>query len=147
MDAPTAAIAGYAAVVSTGSLGWQIYTFRQQHRDRVTVNPSFALVGMTDGSTLEVVAIGVTNRSAHPIRVTGVGVDAQDGSDRQVHQLQEFPGAELPGTVAPNDSGSTYMVLGELEASGFDIYRPVTAWAQLSTGAQVSSKAKTLRVR
>lgn len=68
-------------------------------------------------------------------------------SKRRSERGVQFPGASLPGTVAPNDSGSTFLLAEELGANGFDFYRPITAWAQLATGEKLKSKANTIRAR
>jgi len=147
MDAAGWIVAGYAAVVSTGSLGWQVYSWRLARKNRVEVTVSAALLGMTDGDMIDAVSITVVNRSDHTVRVTGAGVELQDRSGRQVHQVREFPGATLPGAVASHDSGSTYFLADELKEAGIDIYGPITAWIRLATGEIVRSQPKVTRTR
>jgi hypothetical protein len=141
-------VAGYAAIVSTASLAWQVYSWRLARKSRVEVNVSAALLGMTDGSSVDAISVGVVNHSDHPVRVTGVGLYLQDGSGRQMHQVQVPPGAELPGTVDPHDSGSTYFLVENVEQeAGIDVYAPISGWVHLSTGETVGSKARVIRTR
>lgn len=140
MDA-TIAIAGYAAIVSTAALGWQVYSWRDQRRSHVAVEARFALAILPDSDpAAKVVAIGVANRSDHPVRVTGAGLDLQDDSGYQLHTFGQFPGATLPGVVSPRDSASAFLPLEKVEEEGIDITEPVTAWARLATGELVKSK-------
>ncbi len=132
-------IAGYAAVVSSAALGWQVYSWRHQHRSHVDVEARFALAVLPGSdSPAKVVAIGVANRSDHAVRVTGAGLDLQDGSATSCIISGSFLGRP-PGTVAPRDSASAYLPLDQVEAEGINITEPVTAWARLATGELVKS--------
>jgi hypothetical protein len=52
---------------------WRIWTWRREHGTHVTVQISW---GVTVGpSVVEAVIVTVFNRSGHPVRVTGAGVE------------------------------------------------------------------------
>jgi hypothetical protein len=136
----TTVIAAYAGVVSTAALGWQIYSWQHKRRSHVDVEARFALAVLSSReSPAKVIAIGVANHSDHAVRVTGAGLDLQDGSGCQLHHIGQFPGATLPGVVASRDSASAYLPLDQVEAEGINIAMPVTAWARLATGELVKS--------
>lgn len=141
MDAGTI-IAIYAAVVATAVLAWNVYSFFRARRNVVQVAVAWALIGMTDGSSVEAISITATNRGDRSVRVTGAGLDLQDGSRRQLHAT--FPAADLPGTVAPNDSGSTYVLLDDAKGKGIDPTAPLVSWVRLATGEVVKSKPRAI---
>lgn len=148
MDVAGWIVAGYAAVVSTAALGWQVLSWLLARKNRVKVIVKAALLGMDDGSMIDAVSVEVVNRSDHAVRVTGVGLYLQDGSGRQMHQVTAPPGATLPGTVKSHDSGSTFFVAEDLmREAGIDVYEPIAGWVNLSTGETVSSKPKVTRTR
>lgn len=141
-------VAGYAAVVSTASLAWQVWSWRLARKNRVTATVSAALVGLNSGEMVDAVSVDVVNRSDHAVRVKGVGLELQDGSGRQMHQMQTPPGATLPGTIPPHDSASTYFLAENIEQeAGIDVYAPIAAWVQLATGETVRSKPRVTRTR
>lgn len=138
-------IAGYAAVVSTAALGWQVYSWRHKRQSHVDVDARLALAFLPDSDSPEkVVAVSVANRSDHPVRVTGAGLDLQDGSGYQLHHVGQFPGSTLPGMVEPYDSASAFLPLEQIEAEGIDFSRPVIAWARLATGETRKSRPRSL---
>lgn len=143
MNAAGWIVAGYAAIVSTASLAWQVWSWRLARQNRVRVKVSAALIGLTNGEMVDAVSVEVVNRSDHAVRVAGVGLDLQDGSGRQMHQVNTPPGATLPGTVASHDSASTYFLTENIEQeAGIDVYAPITAWAQLATRAKPSGPSR-----
>lgn len=143
----TAIVAVYAALVATAGLGWQIYSWHDRRSQKIEVSVQYAMIGMTDGSTVDAVAIVATNRSEHNVRVSGVGLDLQDGSGREMHVVHPVPGSDLPGTVGSRDSGQMLILESEVTDAGIDIYDPVTGWVRLSTGEKVRSKASPLMSR
>lgn len=147
MNAAGWIVAGYAAIVSTASLVWQVTSWKLARKNRVEVSVAAALIGLTDGGMTDALAINLVNHSDHAVRVTGVGIDLQDGSGRQAHLVREPPGATIPGTVAPHDSGSTYFLTEELEESGVDIFGPIAGWVRLATGETMKSKPRVTRSR
>jgi hypothetical protein len=94
------------------------------------------------------VSVEVVNRSDHAVRVTGAGLYLQDGSGRQMHQMQSPPGATIPGTIESHDSASTYFLAEDIRReAGIDIYAPISGWVQLSTGETAKSKPKRTRTK
>jgi hypothetical protein len=146
MDTAGWVVAGYAAIVSTASLAWQVISWHLARRNRVKVAVKAALLGFDNGEMVDAVCVEVVNRSDHAVRVTGVGLFLQDGSGRQLHQIREPPGATIPGTVAAHDSGSTFFTVEDIEDS-VDVYEAITGWVQLATGEMVRSKPKVTRTR
>jgi predicted metal-dependent phosphoesterase TrpH len=140
-------VAAYAAVVASGTLGWQVYQWHHSHKDHVEVKAAIALMGLGDDSMVEAVAVIATNRSDHTIHVEGLGLDIQDGSDRELHVMKAMPGATLPGAVEPHNGGSAYIDQREVEAQGISVFKPVTAWVRLATGEVVRSKPRPLLKR
>lgn len=138
-------VAIYAAAVSTGSLGWQIWTRYQARRPQVEVEVSNALLTYPDRDGQWAARIDVRNRGDLPVRVTSVGFNMQDGSGQTVVPVRIPPGATLPGDIRPRDSGFTYLRVAELPP--LDPFRPLVGWASLSTGERIHSKPVTLRVR
>ena len=134
----------YAAVVATAALGWQVFQWRHRRKSHVSVDVKLAIFPMTAGGVRDGVTIDVTNRSERPIRVTSAGLFMQDGSRRTFVQPQQPPGAELPGIVESYDSKLTYFWREDLTAAGFDLTRPLQAWANLATGEQERSPKRTL---
>jgi hypothetical protein len=43
-------VAIYAALVATASVAWQVFQWRQAHKNRPTVQVNLAMVPMSDGS-------------------------------------------------------------------------------------------------
>lgn len=67
---PTTLIAGYAALVATISLGWQIWNSSQAKRPQVTVMLDTWRTGQTHGQrSLEEARIRIRNREDYAIRV------------------------------------------------------------------------------
>jgi hypothetical protein len=141
-------VAIYAALVSTVVAGFRVVEWRSSRRPTVVVEPRFAFLTMTDGSLVDSIVINVHNNGDHAIRVTSAGLTLQDGSGRTITQVKQVPGATLPGPIAPHDSAMTYFVEADLvRETGIDKFEPVEAWAVLSTGPRVQSKAKPLLKR
>jgi hypothetical protein len=140
-------VAIYAAVLATGSVAWQVYVWRHRRRSHVHVEARMAIIGMTDEGTLPAVSVTATNRSDHAVWVAGVGLDLQDGSGRQLHFAQRFPGADLPGVLQPHDSSAALIEQAAVEGEGLSILEPVTAWARLATGELVRFKPRPLMRR
>jgi hypothetical protein len=139
-------IAIYAGVVATASLLWQVYSWWHRRRHRVEVTASMALIGHAGVRATQVIAVTATNRSEHPVRVAGAGLEAQDGSGFLLHVVQQPEGtrATIPGIVQPNDSGQTYLERPVVEENGISVVEPVVAWVRLATGEQLRSKPRPL---
>ena len=147
MDAGTV-LAIYAAVVATGGLAWNLWTWRRARTNVVDIQLRTGYMTMSDGSVgPEIITIHVANRGDRPIRVHGAGLLLQDGSGGQLVIPQPPPGAEIPGTIQPNDSGMTYMLREAAERRGIDMFSPMVGWVSLATGEKVRSKAQRLLSR
>jgi hypothetical protein len=100
------------------------------------------------GPAIDAVQITVFNRSAHPIRVAGVGVEINDGSNRTGQVTGLKLGADIPGIVDPHDSGFTWLEAADLTQNGFDVFRPARAFANIADrNGRLWSKRRTLMRR
>ena len=149
MDAAGWIVAGYAALVSTASLTWQVVSWRLARKSRVEVTVNAAMLPYDDGRVLDGVTVNVVNNSDHAVRVTSAGLVLTDGSNRDLVQMSTPSGATLPGLIAPHDSAMTYFLVEDLEreTDGIDIYAPLAGWVQLATGERVKSKPRVTRTR
>jgi hypothetical protein len=132
-------IAGYAALVSTGGVVWEVLRFRQERRLRVEVILDPILLAGEESIGWGA-RIQVRNRSDHPVRVTMVSLD-QDGKKPSI--WKPVP-ATIPGTVEAHDAGSVSLHVDELAAMDLDPSRPIIPWATLSTGEPLEGKAVTV---
>jgi hypothetical protein len=101
-------------------------------------------MGQIRRGLVDAVTINVHNHADHPLRVTSAGLTMQDGSGATLVQPRPPPGATLPGTIPPHDSAMTYFYEEHTRERGFDLRRPVEAWATLSTGDTFKSESKPL---
>jgi hypothetical protein len=135
-------IAGYAAVVASVALGWQILKERRARRPQVEVKISYSLLGYPDREAAGAAHIEARNRGDMPVRVTSAGFELQDDSEKVAHITHQPPGATLPGVIGPRDSGFTYLLEDAL--GPLDPFRPLVGFVGLSTGERVRSRPTTL---
>lgn len=141
-----AVVATVSIVLAIGSLVWQVYSWWHDRRTNVKVRLSYAFLKFA--SQLEdVVMITVLNHSHHPVRINSVGLEVQDSSGRWAVSQMIPSGASIPGTIAPRASAETWWLLDEVRQAGFDLYKPLVARANASTGDRFRSKRTTLRTR
>jgi hypothetical protein len=130
-------IAGYAAVVSTVAVGWQIRKEWRGQRPQVEVRIWMGVLVSPSGSRPGL-QIEARNRADHPIRVASAGYNAQDDSGNVLAIMSDQPGATIPGVIQARDSGFTYLLPEQLR--DMDPSRPVVGFVQLSTGERIHSK-------
>ncbi len=140
MSTVAVAVAAYAAVVATASLGWQVYAWRHRQQNRVTVSVRLAIASPAPGVSVQALSITATNNSEHAVRVTGVGVDLNRRDGWQFHQPAPIHGATLPGIIQPHDAGVSMIDRENAEREGLDLTKPVVAWVRLATGEIVNSE-------
>ena len=149
-------LTAYATILGTGVLIggaviggiWRYWTWRQEHGTNVTVQISMGFIVGFGPNAIDAVQITVFNRSAHPIRVAGVGVEMNDGSKRTGQVTGSKVGADIPGIVNPHDSGSTWLETSDLTQNGFDVFRPARAFAHIADrNERLWSKRRTLMRR
>lgn len=144
MDA-TPIIAGYAAIVATGGLAWQIYAWQHRRRAHVDVQVRYGIAAPV-AEAVHMISIEARNRGEHVIRVNSVGLDLQDGSGNTYQRLPvNF--ATLPGLIEPFDSATAFIPVAEAEQAGFDVFEPITGWVTLATGELIRSSPTRLRSR
>lgn len=135
----------YGAVVSTiallvagGSLAWQVHQWRQRGEARADVSWCLGVVGPAPEHGLPepapVLSITVVNRDDVPVNVSMLGLVVQDGSGDQWVKFRPAPWDTLPGRVAARDTGTQFITVADLEKDGFDLDKPIVAFASLSTG-------------
>ncbi len=141
------AIAGYAAVVATAALGWQVWNATRPHRPDINVGLDVVLLRDPDLGGRLVCRLVVRNRGSHRIRVEQVAIrmpgrpfiDVDLTEDNTIH-------ATVPGAVEPSDAGIVLFRPEVLREAGVDLRRPVEAYAQLSTQEGFWSPATRLRL-
>ena len=148
-------LAAYATILSAGILigggvvggFWRAWAWRQEHGTNVTVQLSIGFLTFPTG-LIEAIIVTVINHSAHPVRVTGAGVEINDGSKRAGH-VPLKPGAGIPGIIAAHDQEMTWIERAELVTEGFDVYRKARAFARLADrpGGPLWSKSRALMRR
>jgi hypothetical protein len=138
-------VAGYAAVVGTASLVWQIHSSRVAARPGVTAEIKLACVGYPSGAvwTVEVQAINAGGQ--RPVGVTGAGLCVQDQSGASFVLSRIGPPSTIPGTVEPQHRLSAFFEVAVLESNGFDLKRPLVGFVNLATGQTVRAKPMALR--
>jgi hypothetical protein len=137
----TTAVALYAAIVATGGLGWQVYSYRLSERARVHESATKVDVDIRMGVAgteppLEIITVKVVNRSRHAIKLTGVSFRHQDKPGYELVSFTFAFSRGLPQTIEPQDAGEVMFDSARLRSGedALDIYRPITAIAKLSTG-------------
>jgi hypothetical protein len=125
-------LAAYATVLGVGiGIGaaivgavWRWWTWRQEHGTLLTAQIGMGFLAFGP-KLVEAISVTVYNRSRHPVRVTGVGIETNDGSKRVLVQIMPQPGAGIPGTVNPHDSAMTWFERDpNWKANGLDVQRP-----------------------
>jgi hypothetical protein len=140
---PTDIIAGYAAVVATAALGWEIRKEIRSRRLKVEVKVTGEFWSLEDEPAL-VARVEVRNHSDRPIRVASVGIGFKGSRVKAVSMAEPKPGMTLPGVVAPHDSGFVRFPKDKLESFRVDTYEPLAGWAMLSTGERFEAEPVTL---
>jgi hypothetical protein len=133
----TTVIAAYAAAIGTMGLAWQIYSWVRTHKTNVKVSLSNAVIGAPSG-VLHVLAIEAQNHSEYELRVTSFGLEANDGSKRQLVFIDPVRGSGLPGTISAHDAASGYQPIGAIDVSEVDLTKPVVAFVQTTMGRHQS---------
>lgn len=123
MDAQT-----FSAGVVLGGLViggiWRGWTWRQEHATLIRVQIDLGIVQVWPAVNGAVI-LTVYNRSAHPVRVTGVAIETNNGSHGVLAQIMLQPLAGIPGVVGPHDSAMTWWDTNDLGGNAFDLSRPL----------------------
>jgi len=124
-------IAGYAAVVGTAALGWEVWNASRPRRPDVNVGVSVVGSGRDDRLTCMLV---VRNRGDHPIKVEEVGIRMAGKPVLYVALTSHNTfDSTVPGVVEPSDAGVAGFESDVLRDAGMDLWRPVDGYAILST--------------
>jgi hypothetical protein len=116
MDA-TAAIAGYAAVVSTAALGWQIYSTARASGTRIRVKVTVGLPVQGPMVGQQILMITVYNHSGQEVQLESAGFELLDGTKRTSPIMWRPNGATIPGSLTPRTNGQTWTDLGKFRAA------------------------------
>jgi hypothetical protein len=138
------AIAVYAAIVATGGLAWQVWTWWIRKRLRCEVRVGLWNVLVAQGSQPGV-GVEVVNQSERPVRVTHVAFRKQGGSpDEWLVPTTMWRPFQLPFNMDAHDSGSVMYDRERCEQGGMDWTLPVVVAVWLSTGERFESEARPL---
>ena len=142
----TTFIAGYAAIVATGGLAWQVYAWQHRRKAHVDVQVRYGIaVPLADA--VHMISIEARNRSEHVVRVNGVGLDLQGDDQGSYQQVRKLDFATLPGPIESFDAATAFITVTEAERAGFNVCEPITAWVRLATGETIKSAPTRLRSR
>lgn len=135
-----------AVLLAGASLAWQVIQHRQKGKPRAEVNWRLAVVGPAPEHGLPEpvpsLSVKVVNRDDAAVNVSMVGLIVQDGSGDQwlKNPYDRASWDTLPGKVEPRDAGEQFIPLALLVEYGFDIDKPIVAYANLGTGEQLRSR-------
>jgi hypothetical protein len=87
-----------------------------------------------------VVAVEALNDNDHAVRVTGWGIEANDGSGGNLFMVQPVAGSNMPGVIAPHDSGTGMQDWDALADAPINFKEPVVAFVKLASGEWFRSK-------
>jgi hypothetical protein len=136
---PTDVIAGYAAIVATAALGWEVSKEIRSRRLKIEVEVTSEFFSVDDKPSWWA-RIEVRNHSDRPIRVESVGFDFQADLVKAVMIKDQEPGMTVPGVIAAHDSGFARFPKDKLDRYGVDTTQPLAGWARLSTGERFEAE-------
>jgi len=132
---PALVISGYAAVVSTISLVWQVFLWRERRRTRVAVGLRLFEVAVAGGEEQRV-GVRAFNHSENAVRLTGAELEPQDGSGSRffIARAPENP------VISAHDSLDTWVARRALEEAGLDLSKPIVAIVRVADGGAFRSR-------
>jgi hypothetical protein len=127
-------IAGYAALVGTGALVWEVVRWRGDRKVRLKVQLRSTPPNEKDW----VLLIEVINLSAFPVRVTSIRI-RQDKAGPQQNGRTSIGarGPDLPGEIPARDARTLELTSGELTTVMLDPLAPLAVEVTLATGETV----------
>jgi hypothetical protein len=139
MDA-TDVIAGYAAVVASTALAWEVWRQRQSRRLRLKVQ--FIAWQGKDGWVLRITVINLSDFGVRIRNVRVRGVHVQKDSSRTASlwaklSYTEVRGTDLPGEVPARDSREVQVLFESLKDSKADPAKPLSVEVTTATGETV----------
>ncbi len=127
-------IAGYAALVGTGALVWEVVRWRGDRKVRLKVQ----LRSTPPNEKGWVLWIEVINVSAFPIRVTSVRIRQDKVGPQQEGQMSmAAKGNDLPGEVPARDARTVEVLSDGISAALLDTSAPLTVAVTVATGETV----------
>jgi len=139
----TTAIAIYAAIIATASVGWQVFVWTVQHRTRLTVylwgevEPVLG-VDMSIIGENHVAKIKIRNRGGCELRVEAIGF-MQEHLSVLTDVQWRAPESSPPGIIPPRDNRECTVLLEDLEMIGINFAEPAAAWVELASGREFRS--------
>jgi hypothetical protein len=145
LDVATAIVAGYAAIVATLGLGFQMVSWLLgwQTRVHVRVIPKMMVTNAT-GPNEAAVVFKLVNRSSHPVKITHLGMDPLKKGGPHIMFPQPLP-LPVAGTfeIPPRDAVTVWQPPTSFKDGDPD-------WktrARATTSDDKTFKSKRLRVR
>ena len=139
----TAAIAIYAAVISTFAAGWQAYTWTQQGKTRIRVwltleeDVLFAAVNEVTLSG-DRIPVTVINETERPVRVTKAVLRSQ-----QTDTLDDLRHPLVP-VIPPHDSVEATLTASSAKERGFSVREPI--YSEITTAAGETFRSNKIRL-
>ncbi|MGO9960776.1 MAG: hypothetical protein ACLP50_33160 [Solirubrobacteraceae bacterium] len=130
----TTALAIYAAMVATGGIAWQIYTWRHGRRPHIVVTVEMAYPMTLTGPTPPMIAITAISHTNHPVRATNAGIRADSVPGQTAWGVRPHPLSSIPGVIPPHDSAQSFVDAQSLVNQGVDLHQPLCGAVRLSTG-------------
>jgi hypothetical protein len=135
----TAAIAIYAALVSTLAVAWQVYAWRQQRKTHVRVWLEFEhqrpLFAIGDETNIEDTTVSedyirptVINETDRPVRITEAFLEVAETGTRV--DLSQW----LAKVIPPHDSHEVRSIASSAEERGFKLSESIRASVRTATG-------------
>jgi hypothetical protein len=133
-------VAIYAAIVATGGLGWQAYTWRYVRRSRIEVSARKVPPNVVLPASRPCAHVTVVNQSEFALTWDAVWFD-QDKARFVPDPAQDFPmGDNLPVRLEGRHSDFTVVDLSRAVQSGIDLTEPLVAVVGLSSRDEFRSK-------
>jgi hypothetical protein len=126
-------IAGYAALVGTGALVWEVVRWRGDRKVRLKVQ----LFSTPPNEKGWVLLIQVINLSAFPVRVTNIRIRQDKVGPQQDGRTIGVMGNGLPGEIPARDARTLELTSEELPTVMLDPVAPLAVEVTVATGETV----------
>jgi hypothetical protein len=144
----TTIVALYAAIVATGGLCWQVYSYLRSEQARqdelaTKINVDVRMGIAATEPPREIITVRIVNRSHHAVELTGVSFQHQDKPGYEIVSFAFAFSRDLPQKIESHHAGEVMFDSSRLRSGedALDVYRPVVALARLSTGDVFESPA------
>lgn len=136
----TAIVAGYAAIVASTALTFQIFAWARGWRTRVDVRVSHGSIVQAGAVTrTDLILFRLVNHSSHPITLTLLGFAPTSRRDQSLWIPRLPDGQPLPLKIGPRDSANAWIDAAALRAHR-NLTQPIRAEVSTSDGRTFRSK-------